>query len=252
MKITKGKKSLPYLVLIHGVDGVGKSTLASEFPSPIFIGPELGTFNIDVAGRVEDIKDYDEIIDALRKIHEIGTARYRTIVIDSLDWCETMLIEKLSEQNLKNYEVAAQLQHKFFEFSQILNKMRMRGHNIVLICHSTIAEFNDPVVDRPYNRYELKLYKNKYSNVDIRGFWREFVDCVLFLNHETITQGKNKEVRGTKTDRVVMHLKPSARWEAKNRFGVDHNIVYNLGSGYRDLSRAFKKEISDDSSSKHK
>ena len=122
----------------------------------------------------------------------------------------------------------------------------------MLICHSTIAEFNDPVVDRPYNRYELKLYKNKYSNVDIRGFWREFVDCVLFLNHETITSGqKPKEVRGTKTERIVMHLKPSARWEAKNRFGVDTNIVYKLGSGYKDLSKAFYPEVKNDGSSKH-
>ena len=40
MKIAKGKKASPAKVVIYGHEGVGKSTLASKFPSPLFLDIE--------------------------------------------------------------------------------------------------------------------------------------------------------------------------------------------------------------------
>jgi hypothetical protein len=41
--------SLYIWALIYGVDGVGKTTLCSHAPNPIFVGAEKGTEQLDVA-----------------------------------------------------------------------------------------------------------------------------------------------------------------------------------------------------------
>jgi KaiC/GvpD/RAD55 family RecA-like ATPase len=47
--ITKGRRPRYIWALIYGTDGVGKSTLCSHAPNPIFVGAEKGTEQLDVA-----------------------------------------------------------------------------------------------------------------------------------------------------------------------------------------------------------
>ena len=49
MNITRGKIAKAQRVVIYGVEGIGKSTLASKFPNPLFIDIEGSTGNMDVA-----------------------------------------------------------------------------------------------------------------------------------------------------------------------------------------------------------
>ena len=249
MKISTGKKEMPNLVLIHGTDGVGKTTLASEFPKPLFIGPELGNFNID-ASRVDDVNSWEELKKTLREIYKLpDTKRYKTIVIDSLDWCEVMIMEHIcKDQQKDSIELCSggfgkgyiDVKNEFLEMQKALKFIRDKGFNIVLICHSSVAEFNDPATARGYNRYELKLFKSKSGNVDVRAMWREYVDAVIYLHHEVLIRGEDKQARGESTDRVLMELKYSAKWDAKNRFGVTKPITFKIGQGYKELSKAFK------------
>ena len=46
--LRKGKQKIPPRICIYGSHGIGKSTLASEFPSPIFISTEDGLDSLDV------------------------------------------------------------------------------------------------------------------------------------------------------------------------------------------------------------
>ena len=251
MKISKGKKVLPHLILIHGLDGVGKTTLASEFPNPLFIGPELGSMNVD-ASRVDEVDSWPKLMTTLREIYKLNDAkRYKTLVFDSLDWIEILITKQLCQaQNQPSIELCSggygkgytDLKNEFIKFRDSLHALRLLGHNIVLICHSNVVEFNDPAVDQPYHRYELKLFKAKSGNVDIRALWREFVDVVLFLHHQTVTTGEKKDrsVRGQSTKKVLMHCYPDARWDAKNRFGLDKPVQYKLSKGYEALRLALK------------
>lgn len=248
MKLTKGARVLPHLILIHGRDGVGKTTLASEFPNPVFIGPEAGTYNLDVE-RFEDVKSYDDVMNALRQIYKM---KPKTIVIDSLDWCEILIMDHICKTQDKNsielcsggYSKAyVDVKNMFIEIQKSLNALREKGHNVVLICHSHAAEFNDPAVDVPYHRYELKLFKSKSGNTDLRALWREYVDAVIFLRHEVMVSGDKKEARGFSTDRILMHLKPDARWDAKNRFGITEDLVFEKGKGYEVLNEALTKGV---------
>ena len=59
MKISSGIKSRPVKTVVYGVEGIGKSTFASEFPSPLFIDLDNGTSQLNV-DRVTDVADWAE------------------------------------------------------------------------------------------------------------------------------------------------------------------------------------------------
>ena len=49
MEIIRGKIQKAKKVVIYGPEGIGKSTLASKFPDPVFIDTEGSTAAMDVA-----------------------------------------------------------------------------------------------------------------------------------------------------------------------------------------------------------
>ena len=48
MNITQGKIKSAQKVVVYGPEGIGKSTFASKFPSPLFIDTEGSTKKLDV------------------------------------------------------------------------------------------------------------------------------------------------------------------------------------------------------------
>ncbi|MCS6901519.1 MAG: MAPEG family protein, partial [Myxococcales bacterium] len=76
----------PLRVVLYGVEGVGKSTFASQAPDPIFLCAEEGAVGLDVA-RFPTAHTWIEVLEAIRVLtHEEHP--YKTLVIDSLDWLE--------------------------------------------------------------------------------------------------------------------------------------------------------------------
>ena len=49
MNITTGKRKRAQKVVVYGTEGIGKTTFASHFPSPVFIDTEGSTDHLDVA-----------------------------------------------------------------------------------------------------------------------------------------------------------------------------------------------------------
>ena len=60
--ITKGKVETAKKVVIYGPEGIGKSTLASRFPDPVFIDTEGSTKELDVS-RYPAPKSWPDILD---------------------------------------------------------------------------------------------------------------------------------------------------------------------------------------------
>jgi len=48
LNITKGKIDRARKVVIYGPEGIGKSTLAANFPDPVIIDTEGGTSHMDI------------------------------------------------------------------------------------------------------------------------------------------------------------------------------------------------------------
>lgn len=67
LNITKGKIDRAQKVVIYGSEGIGKSSLAAEFPDPLFIDTEGGTAHMDVR-RIEKPQSWEEMLSVVKEV----------------------------------------------------------------------------------------------------------------------------------------------------------------------------------------
>lgn len=228
-RVTRGRVQKPHLILLYGPDGVGKSSFGAAAPKPIFLGSEQGTDFLDV-DRLPPIKMWADVHVA---ISELRTEKhdYETLVIDSLDWLEPILYQKLCEQHQvssieyvaggygKGYVEAIKLWN---ELIHGLNTLReQRKMNIVLICHSEVVPFHDPTTNTAYDRYQLKLYKKASA------LFREYVDTVLFANYEVFTKKEGGKSRAYGDGARVLFTERRPAFDAKNRVGLPFSFNFD-------------------------
>jgi len=232
--LRKGKQAVPPRIVIYGGHGIGKSTLASQFPKPIFISTEDGLDSLDVTSfpKAAHIKDVVESIKTLiKEEHE-----FKTVVIDSVDW----LVEPLIVSNVEATHEAKDLAYgkgqmmvaeEFREILQGLDVLRLkRAMNVVLIAHATVVRFEDPRTE-PYDRYQPKL-PNRCN-----ALLQEWADVIAFAAFKVIIRksdsGFNKEkTRGVTTGERLLHFVENPAYAAKNRYACPDEIemtIENLG-----------------------
>ena len=232
--LRKGKQAVPPRIVIYGGHGIGKSTLASQFPKPIFISTEDGLDSLDVTSfpKAAHITDVVESIKTLiKEEHE-----FKTVVIDSVDW----LVEPLIVSNVEATHEAKDLAYgkgqmmvaeEFREILQGLDVLRLkRAMNVVLIAHATVVRFEDPRTE-PYDRYQPKL-PNRCN-----ALLQEWADVIAFAAFKVIIRksdsGFNKEkTRGVTTGERLLHFVENPAYAAKNRYACPDEIemtIENLG-----------------------
>lgn len=217
--LIRGKIEKPFLILIFGTDGSGKTTFASQAPNPIFIGNENGTNFIDTT-RFKPPSHWDEFTDQLNQVatreHE-----FKTLVIDSVDWLDGLLHRKIcAEYKVRSIELAAggygkgyvEALNAWQTVRDKLNYIRdKKGMNIILIAHAENIPFNDPATQSTYDRYQLKIYKKTAAML------REYVDFLLFANFETTTAKDGDKTRafGDGVRKIYTERRPG--FDAKSR-----------------------------------
>ena len=250
-RVMRGRVSKPPRILCYGVEGVGKSTLGSQAPAPIFIPCEDGLDEIPVdrfplATRFEDVlQALDELIN-----QDHG---YETVVIDSVDWCERLLWDSLCQQYGvstiervdggygRGYVQAVVL---WREVLQKLDTLRnSRGMVALLIAHSKIERFEDPD-SPPFDRYSPRLNKHAASLIC------EWCDVVAFATRRMRTQSEDS---GFGRKRTTAHAVGAAGGErilrcfggpsclAKNRFGINEELPLSWSAFIDAVSRNSSK-----------
>ena len=221
-QVKKGKIRKPYLVLLYGPDGVGKSTFGAMAPSPIFLGTEQGTNELDV----ERLPAPSTWSDVRLGVTELTNEKhsYKTLVIDSADWLEPILHQSICDRhNVASIELAAggygkgylEAVTQWSDFTKALAKLRdTRGMNIIIIAHSEVVKFNDPSTQSEYDRYQLKLYRKSAALL------REFVDSVLFATFEVHSKKEGQRTRMFGDGARVMYTERRPAFDAKNRCGL--------------------------------
>ena len=104
MKISQATPSAAPIILIYGAEGRGKTTLATKAPKPLALLLERGLPRGVAVDAVEDVGSFDNILTVLRDLYTDARG-YQTLIIDTVDALEALLIEQLCIKNgWKNIE----------------------------------------------------------------------------------------------------------------------------------------------------
>ena len=94
--IHRGPLARAQKTVIYGPEGIGKSTLAAQFPSPVFLDTEGGTHHLDVA-RLPAPKSWDDVTKTITAL-ATEAHEFKTLVLDTADWLEKLLVEHVCKQ----------------------------------------------------------------------------------------------------------------------------------------------------------
>lgn len=221
--VVVGPVHKPPRVVVYGIDGVGKSTFAAGAPKPIFCGAEDGTNQMNVTRfptpqRFQDVRDaVDELI--------AETHDFETFVLDTVDWAEPLIWREVcAEGNKKSIEdfgfgkgYLAALE-KLEGFLTQLNTLRdVKRMNVIILAHSEIKTFKNPEAD-DYDRYQLKLRDKSAAKL------REWSDCTLFANYETLVAESGGRTKGVSTGARYLYTNRRSGFDAKNRYVLPDRI----------------------------
>lgn len=233
MKITGGVLKLAQKVVLYGVEGVGKTSLAAQFPYPVFIDTEGSTNGMDVR-RLPKPTSWAMLQESVRYVLNNPDC-CKTLVIDTMDWAEALCNKSICDAASMNsieafgygkgYTYSTEEMQKFL---YLLDEVIEKGIHVVLTAHAQIKKFEQPDEMGAYDRYELKLGQKTSSRT--AALLREWADMVLFLNYETYVinadeSGKKKKAQGS---RRVMYTTHHACWDAKNRHGLDEKLALDF------------------------
>lgn len=233
--ITKGKIQTAKKVIIYGPEGIGKSTLAAQFPNPVFIDTEGSTKELDVA-RYPVPTYWSMIIEEAEDLLE--ERNFSTLVIDTADWAEKLCIaETCSRLNVKGIEDVGYGKgyvYLYDDFQRVLtvcDKLVANGINVVFTAHAMMRKFEQPDEMGAYDRWEMKLTKK------VAPLLKEWADVVLFCNYKTnvITDQNTKSKKATGGTRM-MYSTHHPCWDAKNRY----NLPDQMPMSFEPLAQLFE------------
>lgn len=242
MKITKGKRARAQKVVIYGTEGIGKSSLASQFPEPLFIDTEGSTDNMDVA-RLDKPTSWIMLNNQIAFVKANPTV-CKTLVIDTIDWAESLCVDNLcamhGKKGIEDFGYGNGYVYAKEEMGRFLNKLQDLieiGINVVLTAHAQIRKFELPDEMGSYDKYELKLGKKTSSQT--APLVKEWADLLLFCNYKTylISQEKSTKKKAQGNQRV-MYTEHNPAWDAKNR----HGLPSELPLDYNSIAHIFKTE----------
>lgn len=234
-EINTGVVKTPLKVIIYGTEGVGKTTLASKFPKPLFIDAENGSGALNVA-RYPYPTSWQMLMSEVQEFLN-NPQGYKTLVIDSIDWAEAKAIEMICAgmkvsgiEDIGWSKGYTYLNEEIGRLLNLLTEVINRGVNVVLIAHMVIRTITKPEETGSYDRYELKLKQAKNGNNC--QLVKEWADLILFCNYREFlvadkTTGKKKATGGKER---IMYTEHAATWDAKNRFGLPEVLPLDFKS----------------------
>jgi hypothetical protein len=241
--IHKGKRIKPRRTILFGPHGIGKSTWASKWPSPLFLDLEGGVNDLDVESI--RIKSAMDVYGAVIELPSIDDLPYRTVVIDSSDWLEKLAWEHLCREadkpSIADFGFGTGYRKSSAFFAKVLSALDQvieKGLHVLFLAHSTQTKV-EPPDGESYHKYAPKLHEQTSSLI------QEWADEVLLCNYKVMTikkdEGFKKErhIVTKQADRVI-HTSERPGWYAKNRLGLPEEMTMDFSEYEPFLNRKAK------------
>ena len=229
LNIVRGKQATASRDVIYGTEGIGKSTLAAQFPKPLILDTEEGTHHLDVA-RVS-CHDWTTLEGAML---ELGRDRqgFETVVVDSADWAERHLVDHLlrksGKRSIEEFGFGkgyTMLAEHFAKLLAAADSLIRNGLHVVFVAHSQVKRTSPPDQEEGYDRYELKLTKQTAPLL------REWADALLFCNYKLkVVEGADGRMKARGGKERIIYAERSAAWDAKNRYGLAAELPMTIDS----------------------
>lgn len=251
-EITNKASGLPSRWLIYGTEGIGKTTLATRFPSPVFLMAkgETGLDELIKNGQVGEIPHLPECLswaDAVSVLDEFSQAdhQYKTLVIDTINGLEQLATDHVRERDYNNSA------KEFTAFQQgsrniasmdwrnvlvALDRVREeRKMTIVALAHARTGNVKNPS-GPDYDQYMPAMAK------EVAEITNRWADAICFMDFEIYfadeTKSKGKAMGGTHR---MMYTQKTAGYVAKNRMGLPPAI--DLGDTPDEAWEAFSSAV---------
>ena len=216
LNITKGKIDRAQKVVIYGSEGIGKSSLAAQFPNPLFIDTEGGTAHMDVR-RIEKPQSWEEMLSVVKEVAATKDV-CRTLVLDTADWAEQLIVSylctKYKQNSIESFGYGKGYTYLGEEFSRLLGALDTvlaSGVHVVITAHAKMRKFEQPDEMGAYDRWEMKLSKQ------VAPLLKEWCDILLFCNYQTFVVTSENNTQKAQGGKRVMYTSHHPAWDAKSR-----------------------------------
>ena len=220
--ITRGKTFGAPRILLYGMEGIGKSTSAANFPDPVFVQTEDGLGNIDCAKfpLAQSAEEAFKQLDALRSPNE-----FQTVVVDSLDWLERLIWDQVAKDAKvdsiekigygKGYVIALTYWRKILD---VLSALHAQNKIVLLLAHAVAEDYTDPEVAN-LKRFTPRLHKTARSLI------AEYVDVILLATRQYgAAKGDANNPRIVRTEASPFQVAKS-RYDVPAELPLDANAV---------------------------
>ena len=229
LNITTGRVSRPQKLVLYGVEGIGKTSLAAQCNDPLFIDTEGGTAQLDVR-RLQKPASWEELISLIKEVAATPDV-CRTLVLDTADWAEQLAIDhicqKYKQPGLESFGYGKGYTFLAEEFARMLvacDEVIQSGKNMVITAHARQRRVELPDETGGFDVWGLKLSKQ------CAPLLKEWPDALLFINYKTYVVATDSNTHKAQGGKRVIYTSHSPVWDAKNRHGLPDELDLNYAS----------------------
>ena len=243
MKVERARANRAPMLLFHGHEGIGKTSLVMQLERPLAILTERGLpFGVSVDA-LSGVDSYEGVLAGLRDVYK-DPGEYRTLVIDTLDAAEPLIFEHVcAEHRWKSVEAGAYgkgyvfAEDRWRQLLAALSAIRDKhGITVAMTSHTEVVRIDDPRAPS-FTSYQPKLHKLA------RALVVDACDAVFFLAEDlrTVSDDRDRTRASAGAGRFLFTTRQPA-FAAKNRFGMPEKIPFAADFNISNLTQYWHKE----------